>query len=96
MKSTGIVRRVDSLGRIVVPKELRRILHMDSNQSVEIYLEDEAIVLQRYNPGCVFCGSDDVVSEIHGELVCRDCVQALLESVEPEEQKEQDEDLKVS
>ena len=59
MKSTGIVRKVDELGRIVLPIELRRTLGIDLRDPLEIYVEGESIVLKKYNPTCIFCGSKE-------------------------------------
>ena len=78
MKSTGIVRPVDELGRIVLPKELR--ISMDINNkgdSVEIFIEDDKIILKKYRPSCIFCGNADNVVYMKGKLVCRDCVKEL-------------------
>lgn len=78
MKSTGIVRAVDELGRIVLPKELR--IAMDINgkgDSVEIFVDDDKIVLKKYQPACVFCGNASNVVYLKGKLVCRDCVKEL-------------------
>lgn len=78
MKSTGIVRPVDELGRIVLPKELR--INMDINKkgdSVEIFIDDDKIVLKKYHPACIFCGNADDVVYLKGKLVCRQCINEL-------------------
>ena len=63
MKSTGIVRRVDELGRVVLPIELRRTFGIEEKDALEIYVDDDSIVLRKFAPACVFCGStDDVVT----------------------------------
>ena len=59
MKSTGIVRKVDELGRIVLPIELRRTLNIDIKDSIEIYVENDSIVLKKFEPTCIFCGSNE-------------------------------------
>jgi transcriptional pleiotropic regulator of transition state genes len=59
-KATGIVRRVDELGRIVLPIELRRVLGIQEKDKLEIYTEGDTIILHKYAPGCVFCGDTDV------------------------------------
>ena len=69
MKATGIVRKVDELGRIVLPIELRRTL--------EIYVDGESIMLKKYQPACVFCGSSDGIRQIKGKNVCAKCVEEL-------------------
>ena len=60
MKSTGIVRKVDELGRIVLPIELRRTLDINEKDALEIYVDEESIMLKKYQPACVFCGNADV------------------------------------
>ena len=57
MKSTGIIRKVDELGRIVLPIELRRTLDIAERDELEIYMENDRIILQKFEPACVFCGS---------------------------------------
>ena len=57
MKSTGIVRKVDELGRIVLPIELRRTMGIDVKDALEIYVEGDTIMLRKYEPSCVFCGN---------------------------------------
>ena len=57
MKSTGIVRKVDELGRVVIPIELRRTLGIDLKDALEIYVDEEKIILKKYEPACIFCGS---------------------------------------
>lgn len=78
MKSTGIVRGVDELGRIVLPKELR--MSMDINKkgdAVEIFIDDDKIVLKKYQPACIFCANADNVVYLKGKLVCKDCIRQL-------------------
>lgn len=77
MKSTGIVRKVDELGRVVIPIELRRTLGIDEKDALEIYVDQEKIILKKYEPACVFCGSADDVQNFRGKLVCRECAQAM-------------------
>ena len=72
MKATGIVRPVDALGRIVIPVELRRTLNIKTDDSLEIYVEGQFIMLKKYEPSCVFCGSMDDIRTIHGKNVCTD------------------------
>ncbi len=80
MKSTGIVRKVDALGRIVIPIELRNTLEMEANDAVEIFTDDDKIVLKKYQPSCVFCGNADHVSYFKGRLVCKNCIDELKEN----------------
>ena len=79
MKSTGIVRKVDELGRIVLPIELRRTLDIDVKDSLEIYVDGDNIVLHKYMPACIFCGSVDSIVEFKGKNICPDCIKKLSE-----------------
>ena len=74
MKSTGITRKVDELGRIVLPIELRRTLDIAVRDELEIYMESDHIVLQKFEPSCVFCGSARNLMSYRGKNVCMDCV----------------------
>lgn len=77
MRSTGIVRRVDELGRVVLPIELRRTLGINEGEPLEIFVDGETIVLKRYAPGCVFCGEATDTIVLHGKHVCRGCASEL-------------------
>jgi len=77
MKSTGIVRKVDDLGRIVLPKELRKILDIDERDPLEIFTEENRIVLQKYEPCCVFCRSADKITIYKGKNICDSCMAEL-------------------
>ncbi len=78
MKSLGIVRRIDHVGRIVLPKELRRLFDLTDNEdSLEIFVEDDKIILKKYAPACVFCNSADDVIDYMGKKVCRTCAGKL-------------------
>ena len=77
MKSTGIVRKVDELGRIVIPIELRRTLDIAEKDSLEIYTQDDAIVLKKYENTCVFCGKTKNVREYKGKNICESCLAEL-------------------
>jgi transcriptional pleiotropic regulator of transition state genes len=77
MKATGIVRKVDGLGRIVLPVELRRERGILVNGAIEIFTEDEKIIMQKYEPACVFCESADDVAEYKGRKVCKSCIEEL-------------------
>ena len=79
MKSTGIVRKVDELGRIVLPAELRRTLDIGERDELEIYLDDDKVVLKKYEPSCVFCASPCNLVNYHGRNVCMECIQKLNE-----------------
>lgn len=77
MKAIGIVRNVDELGRIVLPKELRVNKGMDIGQPVEIFVDKDNIILQKYQAGCIFCGEIDDTVEFKGKPVCRDCIRSI-------------------
>ena len=77
MKSTGIVRKVDQLGRIVLPIELRRVLDIKEFAPVEIYTEGDSIILKKYAPDCLFCGNGDNVVDFKGKHVCKICLKDL-------------------
>jgi transcriptional pleiotropic regulator of transition state genes len=77
MKSTGIVRKVDDLGRIVLPKELRNVLDIKERDPMEIYVDGSFIMLQKYEPSCVFCGNASNITTFMGKNVCSDCRDAL-------------------
>lgn len=79
MKSTGIIRKVDDLGRIVLPIELRRMLDIAERDELEIYMESDHIVLRKYEPSCLFCGADRRLVSYGGKNICRDCVKKMTE-----------------
>jgi AbrB family transcriptional regulator, transcriptional pleiotropic regulator of transition state genes len=74
MKSTGIVRKVDELGRIVVPIELRRTLDIEIKDALEIFTEADTIILKKYEPACVFCGESRDVHDYKGKKICPGCM----------------------
>lgn len=78
MKSTGIVRKVDELGRIVLPIELRRVMDIQIKDSLEIMTEDDRIILKKYEPSCVFCSSKEHLEEFKGRCICKKCREELL------------------
>mgnify|MGYP000691305868 CR=1 FL=1 len=77
MKSTGIVRKVDELGRIVLPIELRRTLDIAEKDSLEIYVDGASIVLKKYQPACIFCDDAKDVINFKGKNVCPNCIREL-------------------
>jgi transcriptional pleiotropic regulator of transition state genes len=81
LKSTGIVRRVDELGRVVLPIELRRTLNISDRDSLEIYVDGEKIVLRKYEPACIFCGSLEGVGPFRGKNICNECLSQLRSQV---------------
>jgi len=77
LKSTGIVRKVDELGRVVIPIELRRTLGIDVKDALEIYVDAEKIILKKYEPACLFCGNADNVKHLGNRIVCHECIEKL-------------------
>ncbi len=77
MKSTGIVRKIDSLGRFVIPIELRNVLEIGTNDSIEIFTDEDKIILKKYQPACLFCGNADNITYFKGKLICKDCLAEL-------------------
>lgn len=77
MKATGIIRNVDELGRIVIPKEMRKKMEIESSDPVEIFVEDDRIILTKYYPSCLFCGGNDAVTEFKGKKVCAACIEEM-------------------
>ncbi|MEG2785910.1 MAG: AbrB/MazE/SpoVT family DNA-binding domain-containing protein [Anaerovoracaceae bacterium] len=77
MKATGIVRPVDALGRVVIPVELRRNLSIATEDSLEIFVDGQFIMLKKYEPSCIFCGEASDVRLIHGKSVCVKCIEDM-------------------
>ncbi len=77
MKATGIIRNIDELGRLVIPKELRKKLDMPVGSPVEISAEGNKITLSRYYAGCYFCGSMDALCDHKDKKICRACIKEI-------------------
>ena len=77
MKSTGIVRKVDELGRVVLPIELRRTLNIMEKDALEIYEDGESVILKKYEPACIFCGNAKDVVHYKGKNVCDTCISEM-------------------
>lgn len=77
MKATGIVRKVDELGRIVIPIELRNKLNIAIKDPIEIFVEGSSIVLKKYEPNCIFCGSSKELTSYKDKLICSKCLAKL-------------------
>lgn len=77
MKATGIIRKIDGLGRIVIPMEIRNKLDIAENDPLEIHVEGTSIVLKKYEPDCTFCGSSKNVVEFKDKIVCEKCLKEL-------------------
>ena len=78
MKSTGIVRKVDELGRVVLPIELRRNLGIEEKDPLEIYINGEEIILRKYSPGCACCKEIKETETLQGVSLCHDCIGLFL------------------
>ena len=77
VKSTGIVRKVDELGRIVIPIELRRNLGIDERDGLEIFVEEDQIILKKYSPSCLFCNNAGDIIKFNGKSICKSCLESL-------------------
>ena len=77
MKTTGIVRKVDELGRVVLPIELRRSMGIEVKDSIEIYVDEDAIILKKYEPACIFCGSTSRLTTYMDKKICADCAKKI-------------------
>lgn len=83
MKSLGIVRKIDQLGRIVIPKELRDVLDIKSGDKsgegdpLEFFMDGEDIILRKYQPGCQFCGSVNDVEYVDNIRICKECAKKI-------------------
>lgn len=74
MKSTGMTRPVDTLGRVVLPKEIRTNFGLEVNDPMEIYVDGDAIILKKYHPACLFCDESTDVIIFNGKMICRSCL----------------------
>ena len=74
LKSTGVVRKVDELGRIVIPIELRRTMGIEEKDALEIYVDSEKIILKKYEPACIFCSNAEEVVNYKGKNICKSCL----------------------
>ena len=79
MKSTGIVRKVDELGRIVLPVEMRRTLDIEEKDALEIYVEGSSVILKKYKPSCIFCDTTKDIVVFKGKNICPKCLKELKE-----------------
>ena len=77
MKSTGIVRKLDELGRVVIPIEIRRTLRLEEKDSVEIFIDGENIILKKYEPSCIFCNEADNIINHKGKNIYENCIEEM-------------------
>lgn len=81
MKTTGITRQLDSLGRIVLPIELRRTLNIGPNDMLEILVEGSSVILRKFEPDCLFCGGSAHLTSYRGKMICRSCLKSLQQTI---------------
>ena len=74
MVSLGIVRRIDSLGRLVLPMKLRNMMQIEEQTPLEIFTDGNYIILKKYSPSCIFCGNEERLKIYEGKRVCEDCL----------------------
>ena len=77
MKSTGIIRRVDELGRVVIPMELRNNFKIAEKDQIEIFVDGSNIVLKKFEPNCTFCGNTKKLADYKGKLICTKCLEQI-------------------
>ena len=77
MKSTGFVKKIDELGRILIPKELRSSMELDTKDALEMFVDGDRIVLQKYQPACIFCNNADDILFFEGRRICASCLSKL-------------------
>ncbi len=77
MKPVGIVRQIDALGRIVIPKELRRTLDISDGDPLEMFIEDNTVILRKYHPACIICGNAKNIVTYKGRNICPDCIREM-------------------
>ena len=77
VSNTGIVRKIDELGRVTLPIEIRRMLDIEEKDPIEIFIEDSALLLKKHSASCVFCGSSSDVVSFGGKYICGNCVAAI-------------------
>lgn len=73
MKSTGIIRRMDELGRVVIPIELRNQFNIAEKDPIEIYVDGSSIILKKFEPNCIFCGNTKNLVNYKDKLICKEC-----------------------
>ena len=79
MKALGIIRKMDKLGRIVLPAETRRILNIDTGDDLEMFMDGEGVYITKYEPGCAFCDNVSDLKELNGVRYCADCLKEMNE-----------------
>lgn len=77
MKSTGMVRKVDELGRIVLPAEIRQSMDIQVKDAMEIFTDNDCVILRKYQPSCIFCNNADKIVFFAEKRICSDCLEKL-------------------
>lgn len=77
MSSNGIIRKLDRLGRVVIPKEIRKSLDIKEGEAVTIIDESNHVIIKKYYDGCIFCGSQEDLIEYKNMHVCKKCRESL-------------------
>lgn len=77
MKAIGVVRNIDHLGRFVIPKEIRKTMNIKEGDPIEVFTEDDRIILKKYAPACIFCGELEGVIQFQKTLICPHCIKAI-------------------
>ena len=86
MKSTGIIRKIDELGRVVIPMEMRNKLNIGEKDPMEIFSDGDSIILKKYEPSCVFCSNTKNLSKFKNKLICEKCAKKISELADSEEE----------
>lgn len=81
MKTLSFIRRVDHLGRLVIPSEIRRAMELDYNREIEMTVRGDELVLRRYTPGCIFCGGSNGLKAYEGKYICVACREKIREEI---------------
>lgn len=77
MKSIGITKKIDNLGRIVIPKEIRNTMNLNMNDSLEFFIEGDYILLKKYDKNCIFCGNTENLLNFKDKNICKNCIKNL-------------------
>lgn len=79
MKSTGIVRKLDELGRVVIPKEIRNKLDIEQKDPIEIFIDGTSIILRKFESGCIFCNNSVDLTSYKNKLICKECLEKIMD-----------------
>ncbi len=79
MKSTGIIRKLDELGRVVIPKEIRNKLDIEEKDPIEIYIDGNSIILKKFESGCIFCNNSKDLTPYKDKLICKKCLEKIID-----------------